>query len=291
MSDSNTPASGRDAAVGQQPAVQSSAADAALGGASSGATLAGTLEAWWTRLPRLVLTWALAFDALWLFIYVIGVRFFSKSPDAAFLMSLEREGNPSTWWYGSQQLLVALVFLCLATRLFDSVDRIRRFRALFTMSALGFGFISLDEVGQIHEMGSRLIVLYRPIGKFLEDFEHHVFHVKHRVHGGGVWIVVYSVIGVLVLIWLIPQLIRAFREWPREVLLVGAGFIVFAISAVVLQVYGYFTKVGTFKHTAYVFVSQGLKMSGISVCLYGALLVLSAGAIALTRSLATPPAE
>lgn len=286
MSDSSTPVPAESATP--EPGTQTSPGSAAGG---SGVALAGTLEAWWAKLPRLVLTWVLAIDALWLVIYVIGVSFFSKNPNVSFLMSLEREGNPSTWWYGSQQLMVALAFLCLTMRLFDSEERIRRFRSLFMVSALGFGFISLDEVGQIHEIGSRIIVLYRPIGKFLENFEHTVFHVKHRVHGGGIWIAVYAVIGIIVLIWLVPQVVRAFKEWPREVMIVAAGFIVFAISAVVLQVYGYFTKVGTFKHFAYVFVSQGLKMTGISICLYGALLVLSAGAISLTHRLAQSPAE
>ena len=285
MTDSNAPVSAKAAAG------QTSTGGATGVSAPSRVALAQTLEAWWATLPRVVLLWTLAIDVAWLTIYAIGVTFFSKNPNVSFLMSLEREGNPSTWWYGSQQFLVALAFLCLATRLFDSVENIRRFRALFTMSALGFGFISLDEVGQIHEIGSRIIVLYRPIGKFLEDFEHTFFHVKHRIHGGGVWIVVYLVIGLVVLIWLVPQIIRAFRAWPREVLIVGIGFLVFTISAVVLQVYGYFTKFGTFKHTAYVYISQGLKMGGISVCLYGALLVVSAGAIALTRQLAGPPAE
>lgn len=251
------------------------------------ASLASLTEQWWGRLPAFALRWALAIDGVFLLLYLVGVTWFSKNPNVAFLLSLEREGNPSTWWYGSQQLLVALAFLMLTVRLFEGDDKIRPFRSLFMVSALGFGFISLDEVGEIHEIGSRILVLNRSVGKFLEDFEHNVFHVKHRIHGGGVWIVVYGIIGVVLLFWLVPQVIRAFRAWPKEVAIVGAGFLTFAFSAVVLQVYGYFTKVGSFKHTAYVFVSQGLKMGGMSVALYGVLLVLSAGAIGLTRRLAS----
>lgn len=248
--------------------------------------LSDSLVAWWRAMPGVILKWALGIDALVLVLYGMGAVFFQRSPELYFLLNLEREGNPPSWWFGSQQLLVALVFLMLAAHVFASDERIRQFRALFLVSGLGFGFISLDEIGEIHEMISRFLVRYETVGSFLEDFEHNVFHVKHRIHGGGAWIVIYAVIGIVLLFWLVPQIVKAFKVWPKAVGMVAAGFGTFAFSAAVLQVFGYFTKVGTSAHYIYVVVEQGLKMAGISVALYGALLVLSAGAVRLTQTLA-----
>ncbi|MDR3686202.1 MAG: hypothetical protein P4L93_04505 [Coriobacteriia bacterium] len=259
-------------------------------GASSSRTesteLCGSLVRWWRGMPATVFKWALAIDAIFLALYVLSSAFARGSVELVFLLSLEAEGNPPSWWYGSQQLLVALAFLLLASQLFASDERIRRFRSLFLVSGLGFGFISLDEVGEVHEIGSRALVRFKALGAFTETVEHSVFHIKQRIHGGGTWIVVYAIIGIALLFWLVPQIIKAYKVWPKEVGLVAIGFGIFAFSAAVLQVVGYFTKVGTLRHYVYVFVEQGLKMGGMSIALFGVLLVLSAGAIRLTEALA-----
>lgn len=282
MSDSTEKAT-RDGSAGQDTRKGGTAEPTQLDAASLG----DSIVAWWRAMPSTGLKWALAIDALVLALYVLGAAFWQRSVELWFFVNLEREANPPSWWFGIQQLLVAIVFLMLASRLFESDERIRPLRALFLVSGIGFGFISLDEIGEVHEIGSRLLARSDAIGNLAYRVEHGVFHIKQRIHGGGLWIVVYAIIGVILLFWLVPQVIRAFKLWPREVGLVAVGFGVFAFSAAVLQVLGYFTKVGTMAHYIYVFVEQGLKMAGISIALYGTLLVLSAGAILLTQRLSS----
>jgi hypothetical protein len=271
--------------TGDQRPIQGSTAPGEHRVGSDDEALRSTLMDLWDRLPVLTLRFALGVNALFVVLYLIGVAFFAKAPNAFFLLSLEREGNPPSWWYGSQQLLVALVFLALASRMFEFDERIRPLRALFFASALGFTFISLDEVGELHELGSRMLLGIKGIQALETTFEHSVLHVKHHLHGGGLWIVVYAIVGVVVLAWLIPRVVEAYKIWPREVITVGVGFGIFAFSAAVLQVLGYFTKSGTSIHVLYVVVEQALKMSGISIALFGALSVLSAGAQRLVQQL------
>jgi hypothetical protein len=250
------------------------------------ASLAESICALWEALPKRTLRVALAFDGALLALYVIGVLFAYQNPNLFFLLDLEAEGNPPSWWYGSQQLLLALAFLLLASRLFDRIEDIRRFRALFLVSAIGFGFVSLDEVGEVHEIGSRILVDLKFIGHAEQWFEQSVLHIKHRLHGGGIWIAVYALIGVVLLFWLVPQIIRAYKVWSRQVTTVAVGFGIFAFSAAVLQVVGYFTKRGTAAHFIYVFTEQALKMVGISIALYGVVQVVALGLTAVTRALA-----
>lgn len=241
----------------------------------------------WRKLPGVGLRLALIFDAAFLALYVAGATLVFHNANAFFLVNLEGEGNPPSWWYGSQQLLVALVFLLLASRIFAQDTRLRPLRTLFLATGLGFGFISFDEVGEFHEIGSRILIQWKTLGHFEEWLEHTFVHIKHRLHGGGLWVVVYAVIGIGVIIWLTPHVIRAFRIWPKQVVTMVVGFGIFIFSAVVLQVVGYFTKPGTLAHFVYVFTEQGLKMLGISIALFAGLQVLAAGLDLLTRQLAS----
>ena len=243
----------------------------------------------WRRLPAAVLRTTLAIDGLFLAFYVLVMAFAAKDHYIVVLLGLEGEGNVPTWWYGSQQLLVAIVFLLLASGLFSADQRLRPLRPLFIVSGLGFGFISLDEVGEVHEIGSRILGRVKEIN-VLEQQLVSALHIKHRVvGGGGLWIPLYTVIGIAMLVWLVPQVVNAFRVWPKQVTTVAIGFGVFAFSAAVLQVVGYFFKPESPAHNMYVFVEQGLKMVGISIALYGAVQVFAAGADLLTRRLAGTP--
>lgn len=242
----------------------------------------------WERLPQTTLRIALAVDGAFLALYLFAIAFGlgTRARNLFFLLSLEGEGNPPSWWYGVQMLLVALVFLLLASRLFANDERIRKLKALFTVSAIGFAFISLDEIGEIHEEGSAFIARMKYVEQAEQWLNNTFFHIAHKLRGGGgVWLVVYTIIGVVLLIWLIPRAIEAYRIWPKQVATVALGFGIFSFSAAVLQVLGYLTKPMTSLHFAYVFVEQALKMGGISIGLYGAMQVLAAGADTLTQQL------
>jgi hypothetical protein len=266
----------------------SRAPEALEGHGLSPGTVGERLLGIWAGFPRAVLRVALTMDVTLLALYVVAVAFLIKNPNAFFLLDLESEGNPPSWWYGSQQLLVALAFLLLASAVFTSCDRIRPLRPLFLVSGIGFAFVSLDEVGEVHEVGARILINVPAIGhaeQHLEYFLLHSLHQRHRLHGGGLWEIVYTVIGVALLVWLVPRVIEAYRIWPKQVARVAIGFGIFAFSAAVLQVLGWFTKQGTTVHQIYVFVEQGLKMVGITIALFGVVQVLAVGLAEITRQL------
>lgn len=242
----------------------------------------------WHRLPAFVFRAALTVDGVLLLLYALAVAFMLKAPLLFFLFDLDAEGNPPSWWFGIQQLLVALVFLLLASRIFTSDQRLRPLRPLFLTAGIGFAIISLDEIGELHESVSRLIVnsvRIRGIERRLEKS----FHIAHHLRGGGVWIPLYAIIGIVALALLVPYFIKAYQLWRHQVVTAAIGFVVFVASAAILQVVGYFFPVRTLAHRIYVFVEQGLKMGGVSIVLYGITQVLGIGAERLTLRIGGDP--
>jgi len=234
------------------------------------------LLATWRRLPTFVLRAALTIDGIALLLYALAVGFMLKAPLLFFLFDLDAEGNPPSWWFGVQQLLVALVFLLLASRIFASDERLRPLRPLFVTAGIGFGIISLDEIGELHETISKLIEKSVKIRGFERRLTKSL-HVTHHLRGGGLWIPLYAIIGIVALALLAPYFVKAYKLWRREVLTVVIGFAVFVASAALLQVVGYFFPIRSLAHRVYVFVEQGLKMGGVTIVLWGVAQVLSSG--------------
>lgn len=236
-------------------------------------------------LPKWVFRVALAVDATFLLLYVVGVTFAVSNRTVFFLLDLNAEGNPPSWWFGTQQFLVALTFLIVASWMFANDTRVQPVRRLFLAAGLGFLFISADEIGELHEIGSRILAGLPAVRTF-EGWVMRALHVTHNLRGGGLWIPVYVVLGVALIIWAAPYAVKAYGLWRHQFLIVAMGFGIFAVSAAVLQVVGYFLPTGSTAHNIYVFVEQALKMFGISVVLYGAMQVLADCAGRLIRTLA-----
>lgn len=252
---------------------------------SGSTTVVASLSTLWSELPLRTLKTVLIIDAIVIGLYLAALAFATQNHNLFFLLDLESEGNPPSWWYGTQQLLVGIVFLLLATRIFDSVRDIKAFRSLFFAGGLGFTYISLDEVGEVHEIGSRILVNNHAVGVLVLQMQG-LLNIHHRIRGAGVWIPVYAIIGTILLIWLVPRAIKAFRVWrgPATTFLIGFG--IFAFTAAILQVAGYFTPEGTAIHDIYLITEQALKMAGISIALYGTTQVLASGLESVTQQVA-----
>jgi hypothetical protein len=252
---------------------------------SESAQVKNALLARFANLPKRAFQLALVVDGVLLALYVIGLTIGNHVYSLFFLLDLNAEGNPPSWWFGTQQFLVALTFLLLASWLFANDTRVQPVRKLFFAAGLGFLFISADEIGELHEYGSRILEQSRTVREF-EGRIMHLLHITHTLRGGGLWIAIYVVIGVGLVIWAIPYVKKAYVLWRKQLLTAVLGFSIFAFSAAVLQVVGYFFHTGSTAHNIYVFIEQALKMFGISIVLYGAMQVLAECAGRLTRTVA-----
>lgn len=244
----------------------------------------------WHELPLRALRTALIIDAVVIGLYLLALAVASHNHNLFFLLDMEAEGNPPSWWYGTQQFLVGAVFLILSSGIFSSVRNIRDFRPLFFVAGLGFTYISLDEVGEVHEIGSRILINVHAIARAQMSLQT-MLHVHHTPRGGGIWLGVYFLMGIALLIWVVPRGIEAFKLWRKPATTFLVGFGIFVFSAAILQVVGYFTKEGTGIHDVYVITEQALKIGGISIALYGATQVLAEGLTILTRQLSGERAE
>ena len=146
-------------------------------------------------IPRRILTFVLAVDVAWLLLYLLALATATHTPNLFFMMNLKAEGNPPTWWFGTQDMLVAITFLLLGSRLFASDSRVQPVRRLFLALGIGFACISADEVGQIHEKFAPMLEQNTAI-KGGEEALMRALHVSHALHGGGLWMVVYLIIGI-----------------------------------------------------------------------------------------------
>lgn len=235
----------------------------------------------WTRLPRRVLTLTLCADALLLLFHVAVVLMpiGPASRPLKFLFGLNGEGNVPAWYSGTQLLLVGLTFFALSLWFFQSDERLAPLRRLLVVFGTVFTYLSADEVGQIHERLSALVQSWH----WLRMVEYRTLialgRKAGRIHGGGIWIPVFVVLGAVLLWWLWPQIKSALRHWRREFVLIGVGFGVLVLGAVVIEALGAaIPKTATTARDIEVGIEEAFEMAGVSVILYAAARVLAAAA-------------
>jgi hypothetical protein len=248
----------------------------------------------WKTLARRALIGALALDLFFGIGFVITQHLPITPPTKPliFLFNLNLEGNPPTWWQGTQLLLTGLCFLLLSAWFFQSQERVAPLRRLFMVCGLGFVYLSADEIGQIHEYLSRLLQSWHALN-LLETYTLAALGKKvHRFHGGGLWILVFGVIG-LVLLWkLWPQLKLAWKLWRREILLFASGFAVLVLAATVIETLGCFIpkEMVSFKIFE-VGVEETLEAIGSSIVFFSAVSVLAKAASGILPGSVERPAE
>ena len=184
-----------------------------------------------------------------------------------------------------QMFLVGLVLLTLASRLFAAEARVWPLRRLFFVAGLGFVFFSADEIGEIHEFLSSWIVRHVPL---LMNTELRIarslgFHHLTTRGGGGAWIAIYAVIGVVTLYLLAPQIRLARRIWLRQSRAFVVGFGTLFFGGAVIGVFGFFFRQGSTGKYLETAVKQGVDFVGTSIALFAATWTLCLAAERLTR--------
>jgi hypothetical protein len=242
----------------------------------------------WRRIPGNVLLGFLVADLVFVLIYLAGIvmGFAGHGTSTIFyLVDIDGEGNITAWYSGMQMLLVGLVLLALATRLFAADARVWPLRRLFLVAGLGFVFFSADEIGEIHEFLSSWIARHVPL---LMNTELRVarslgFHHLTIRGGGGAWIAIYAVIGAVTLYLLAPQIRSAWQIWPRQSRAFVVGFGTLFVGGAVVEVFGFFFRqdtTGKYLETA---IKQGVDFVGTSIALFAATWTLCVAAERLSR--------
>ena len=110
----------------------------------AGATTAKeSLLAWFDTVPGRALKVVLTADALLLVLYLIGLALATHIHGLFFLLDLKSEGNPPTWWYGTQQFLVGMTFLLLAAGQIRPAlgPKLKRATSIFMALTILFGAV------------------------------------------------------------------------------------------------------------------------------------------------------
>jgi hypothetical protein len=153
--------------------------------------------------------------------------------------------------------------------------------AIIYFLGLGFVFLAIDEGFRIHEI---IQMSYRrgkmgEIGSIIPRVKKHY----------GVWLTIYLTSGTLLFLVLIRPLIRFWRTYPKSAFIIGFGFTVFLVGAAGVEIiaYNYFWGDGSiaknkfgvdlakFYYFHLIALEEFLEMLGISIVLYGVLLINS----------------
>lgn len=172
---------------------------------------------------------------------------------------LSREASVPVWFSSAQLFLVGLLFLFICARWNKFVGPSRLF---FAFAGAGFLFLSMDETAIIHERTSRALI-------------NHGWLVPVKDERGA-WIYLYAGIGVCFLLLFGRDLWRMWRAFRRATLLIVGGFSLTVLGGVAVEGFGmYFPAdvVPLWLHKCRVALEEFLEMFGISVVLYGVLLL------------------
>ncbi len=170
------------------------------------------------------------------------------------------EANLPSWFSSTQYLLIGLVFLVKRDQCNTNVSPSRFF---FLMGAIGFIFLSADEAAQVHETMNGVIQNVNWLPRFKG--------------GNGIWIFIYGLFGLALLLYTFRDIFRMWQRYRRQTSIMVIGFIILVIGSAGLEAFGYEYLSSRLTPLAFMFEAAGeefLEMLGVSIILYGALLLL-----------------
>lgn len=170
---------------------------------------------------------------------------------------LDGEATIPAWFSSMQLSIIALVFLLKARQ--PSSETV-----LLTVLGLGFLFLSADEAATIHES-------INPILAWRVEWLPR-FRFNH-----GIWIFLYLAAAVAALLPLRRQLVALWLAYRFEASLMMTGLALFVAGGIGLEIVAYQFLGATLTPRLYpieVAAEEFLEMSGMSVVLFGALLML-----------------
>lgn len=170
------------------------------------------------------------------------------------------EGNIPAWFSSVQLFLIGLPFLLKSWQLDPDYLPSPRF---LRMVAVGFVFLSADEAASIHEGLTRLLKPVEWVPRFKGDH--------------GIWVFIYLPIGLILFLATFRQLAALWHRYRHATFMMAIGMGIFLLGAVGLEIIGYqFLRSGwtPVLYKASVVLEEFLEMSGASIILYGAILLL-----------------
>lgn len=240
----------------------------------------------WRDLPRKVLTFFVAADAAMVAIYVVaGSTAWRNQPVAWALVDLNHEYNIPTWLSAIQLFLVGFGLILLGSRLFETFEPVHRLRRMWIVFGAAFVYFSADEAGVIHERLSQLTAIAlggpKPLSHLLSAGILAHTNLAGHIKGGGLWIPIYMVVGIIGLALLAPQIRDAVRTFPRESLLFITGFaILFGGGVIIEGISGLMRLQGT-NALIEVGIEEGFELIGQVIALFGVVSLLAMAAEAV----------
>ena len=200
------------------------------------------------------------FELCLVLIYAADTLLGSPSWSIKQLFDFDGEGNIPAWFSSVQLSLIGLIFL-LRSRQTDS-DHFPSPLFLLTVST-GFIFLSADEAASIHEKISGALKHIELMPRFKGDH--------------GIWIFIYALIGLILFLATFRSLAAMWNRYRHATFMMAIGMGIVVLGGVVMEVISYqFLRSGStpLLYRVEVTLEEFLEMSGASVTLYGAILLL-----------------
>ena len=193
--------------------------------------------------------------------YLVTHVFYPHDPGGPLrrLANMDSEVSVATWFSATQ--LFAVGFVSLLIGIYTQSHRHFLAPAAFAVS-IGFIFLSMDEASAIHESITVTLMHF--------DMTWFMF----RGDRGG-WVAVYLVLGLLIFVLSYRRFLRPLWDrYRREALLMAAGFVLFLVGAVGIEVIGYHMHgMSSEVRSLAGAIEEFLEMFGISVTLYGSMML------------------
>jgi hypothetical protein len=193
------------------------------------------------------------------------------------LFNLDGEKNVPALFSSVQLFLIGIIFLSMAYQ-----PRQQYFFSPLFLAILGVGFIFLhfDEALAIHE--------------HITSSLKHIDWIPRFKGNHGIWVAPYLIIGLTFFILTYKNFLRMWNKYRRETTIMASGLVIFLVGVLCLEVIRYqFIRVGSSPSYLYKFevaLEEFLEMMGISIVLYGAILLrqvnpIKSGAISPTTDI------
>lgn len=186
------------------------------------------------------------------FVVLLYVLYFTYG-DWPGLFDLDGEQNIGAWWSGCKLMISAAAVLSVP--LFSRTIQVQN-ALLYWAAAIGFAFLSADEILALHER----ITWWNKTN----DLGLPMFRGTH-----GAWAIVYlGIFATFTLAFFRPILVFA-KDDPKSATTLLSGFAALISGAVGVEVLGYYGLLGGMGSTPQVLVEETLELFGITLMTLG----------------------